>query len=148
MSSDFIQALPAVNSTLNGTSALLLVAGVVALKAFKNEDLHKKFMLSAFVVSAVFLALYLVYHYTVGHVVFGGEGTARIVYFTILISHIILSVVMLPFIFLAFRHAFLDNREKHKKMVHIAFPMWLYVSVTGVAIYVMVWHLYPHASIA
>jgi len=96
-------------------------------------------MVSALSVSAVFLASYLYYHYTAGHVVYHGTGALKTIYLLVLIPHIILAVAMLPFIYLAFHHAFKGNFEKHKKIVKITWPVWMYVSVTGVIVYLMLY---------
>ena len=96
-------------------------------------------MISALVVSAIFLSCYLYYHYKAGSVEYHGEGIIRSIYFLVLIPHIILAVAMLPFIYLAFHHAFRKDFEKHKKIVKIAWPVWMYVSVTGVIVYLMLY---------
>ena len=142
MSAELITQLPALNAGLNSLSTCLLVAAGYSIKVKQNEGLHKKLMISALVVSSLFLAIYLYYHGQVGHVVFKGEGLARIVYLTILLPHILLAVAVLPLIILAVMAAIKGQKEKHKKLVHWAYPIWLYVSVSGVVIYWMVFHLY------
>jgi len=131
----------AFNAILNGTSAILLVCGYAAIRAGKRET-HKKFMLSAFFVSCAFLVSYLVYHYRVGHVSFTGQGWVRPVYFAILISHTILAVVIVPLILISLRRAWMERYDKHRIIARWTLPLWLYVSVTGVVVYWMVYQLY------
>ena len=128
-----------VDATLNAIATVLIVAGLIAIKR-GNESLHKKMMLSATAVSALFLVSYLTYHYTVGSVKYAGTGTIRTVYFVLLISHIILAAVQVPLILLTLRAAFRGDRAKHRRLARITAPIWLYVSVTGVIIYAMLWH--------
>ena len=109
----------------------------------KDEQTHKKWMLTALIFSAIFLLLYLVYHFQVGSVKFPELGWIKTVYLLILIPHIILAAVQLPLIIMTFYFAFTDKREKHKKIAKITFPIWLYVSVTGVIIYLMLYQLAP-----
>lgn len=133
------ESLPTVNAFLNSISAILLVTGVILIKAGKKEA-HKKVMVGALISSTLFLTSYLIYHYTARHTKFPEEyPVARIVYLTILIPHIILAVVNLPFIILLVVAAFRGNFEKHKKLARIIFPSWLFVSVTGVVIYLMIY---------
>jgi len=135
-------AHPAVNALLNGTSAVLLACGYAAIRAGKRE-LHKKLMVTAFFVSCAFLVSYLVYHYRVHQVVlFQGQGWIRPVYFTILISHTILAVVIVPLIIVTLRWAFLGKFDKHPVIARWTLPLWFYVSVTGVIVYFMVYQLY------
>ncbi|MFI5097218.1 MAG: DUF420 domain-containing protein [Candidatus Acidiferrales bacterium] len=133
----------ALNATLNGASAILLAAGYAAIRSGKRA-LHKKLMLSAFAVSCVFLVSYLVYHYRVGHVAFHGQGWIRPVYFTLLISHTILAIVIVPLILVTLRRAFLERFDKHRFVARWTLPLWFYVSVTGVIVYLMVYQLYSH----
>ncbi len=136
--------LPAVNACLNGLSAVLLTAGWVAIRG-KRVALHKALMLSALLSSAVFLTCYLVYHYHHGSTRFGGEGAVRGVYFGILITHVILATVMVPMILVLLVHALRDRIEKHARLARITLPIWLYVSVTGVVIYLMLYQIYGAA---
>lgn len=131
----------ALNATLNGISAVLLAAGYTAIRMGKKEA-HKKFMISAFGVSCAFLASYLIYHYRVGDVKFQGQGWIRPLYFTILISHIILAAVIVPLILVTLRRAWLERFDKHKLIARWTLPLWFYVSVTGVIIYLMVYQIY------
>lgn len=131
----------ALNATLNGISAVLLAAGYTAIRLGKKET-HKKFMISAFVVSCAFLISYLIYHYRVGDVKFQGQGWIRPVYFTILISHIILAAAIVPMILVTLRRAWLERFDRHKIIARWTLPLWFYVSVTGVIIYLMVYQIY------
>jgi uncharacterized membrane protein YozB (DUF420 family) len=134
--------LPLIDACLNFLSFIFLVQGYRYIKQ-KNEIMHKKCMISALVTSGLFLAVYLFYHYHVGSVKFPELGWIKTVYLIILIPHIILAVVMLPFIFLTFYHAFKDHRELHKKWARITFPIWVYVSLSGVTVYLMLYHMAP-----
>jgi uncharacterized membrane protein YozB (DUF420 family) len=131
----------AFNAILNGTSAVLLVSGYAAIRAGKMT-IHKLLMISAFSVSTAFLTSYLIYHYRVGHVPFQGNGWIRPVYFTILISHTILAIVIVPMILVTLRRAWLERFDKHKLIARWTLPLWLYVSVTGVVVYVMLYQIY------
>ncbi|MBL8242189.1 MAG: DUF420 domain-containing protein [Bryobacterales bacterium] len=135
-----LRDLPALNATLNGISFVLLLMGYRLIRQGQREA-HRKVMLAAFAVSALFLTSYLVYHFNVGSVRFQGEGTIRTVYFVILISHIILAAfvgVMAPItLFRALRERF----AAHAKIARITFPIWVYVSVTGVIVYYMLYQM-------
>ncbi len=137
-----VEQLPAVNATLNGIAALLLVVGWLLIRSGR-ERAHRNTMLAAFGVSAVFLVCYLVYHYHVGSVKFVGPSGVRSLYLAILFSHIVLAATV-PFLALITIYLGLkDRRAKHRQFARWTFPIWLYVSVTGVVIYVMLYHLYP-----
>jgi putative membrane protein len=131
----------ALNATLNAASAILLVCGYAAIRAGKR-DVHKRFMISAFFVSCAFLASYLVYHYRVGHVAFQGQGIIRPIYFTLLTSHTILAAAIVPLILITLRRAWLARFDKHKLIARWTLPLWLYVCVTGVIVYLMVYQFY------
>lgn len=131
----------ALNATLNGTSAILLAGGYAAIRNGKIA-LHKKFMVSAFFVSVAFLISYLVYHYQVGHVRFQGHGWIRLVYFTLLISHTILAIVIVPMIIVTLRRAFMEKFDKHRIIARYTLPLWMYVSVTGVIVYFLLYQIY------
>jgi putative membrane protein len=131
----------ALNAILNGTSAVLLVAGYAAIRSGKMT-IHKLLMISAFSVSTVFLISYLIYHYRVGHVVFHGQGWIRPVYFTILISHTILAIVIVPMILVTLRRAWMQRFDKHKLIARWTLPLWIYVSVTGVVVYILLYQTY------
>jgi putative membrane protein len=131
----------ALNATLNGTSAILLAAGYAAIKSGKREA-HKRFMISAFVVSCAFLISYLIYHYRVGHVVFQGQGIVRTFYLALLFSHTVLAVVIVPLILITLRRAWTERFDKHRAIAKWTLPLWFYVSVTGVVVYWMVYQMY------
>ena len=137
-----VEQLPAVNATLNAVAALLLMWGWVQIKT-GHERAHKLSMYSAFAVSIAFLGCYLVYHYHVGSIPFQGPPPVRAVYLLILVTHVVLAATV-PFlagttIYLGIR----DRRQQHRRLARWTFPIWLYVSITGVVIYVMLYHLYP-----
>jgi putative membrane protein len=131
----------ALNATLNGTSAILLACGYVAIKNGKMK-VHKVFMISAFAVSTVFLASYLIYHYRVGHVVFQGRGWIRPLYFVLLTSHTVLAIVIVPMILVTLRRAWLEKFDRHRLIARWTLPLWFYVSVTGVTVYVLLYQIY------
>jgi uncharacterized membrane protein YozB (DUF420 family) len=140
--------LPAVNATLNGLAAVLLVAGLVAIKRGRRRG-HERLMKAAFAVSAAFLACYLYYHFAVARgqpTRFHGQGGARAAYLALLLSHTVLAVVNLPMVL---RVLWLAGRERwadHRRLARWTFPIWLYVSVTGVAVYVVLYHFNPAAA--
>ena len=130
--------LPEVNATLNAIAALLLSIGYIYIRRGQTQE-HRLCMLAAFATSALFLASYLVYHFNVGSVAFTGQGTVRTVYFTILISHIILAIAILPMAIVTLLRALRGQFESHRRLAKWTLPLWLYVSVTGVVVY---WMLY------
>jgi uncharacterized membrane protein YozB (DUF420 family) len=133
---------PALNASLNGISALLLAGGYAAIRAGKR-DVHKVFMVSAFTVSTIFLVSYLVYHLRVKQLVlFQGQGWIRPVYFTLLTSHTILAIVIVPMILITLRRAWLEKFDKHRVIARWTLPLWFYVCVTGVIVYLMVYQIY------
>jgi len=133
---------PALNATLNGASAILLAAGYAAIRSGRR-GLHKKLMLSAFFVSCAFLVSYVIYHYRIHQVIhFQGQGWIRPVYFTILISHTILAIAIVPLIIITLRRAFLERFDKHLLIARWTLPLWFYVSITGVIVYYLVYQLY------
>ncbi len=138
------QDLPTVNATLNGISAILLAIGYTLIRT-GHWRTHKKVMLSAFAVSVLFLISYVVYHAKAGDTLFQGQGWIRPVYFTILISHIILAASIVPLAIITLRRALGNKFLKHKKIARWTLPIWFYVSVTGVIIYFMLYHWYPSA---
>ncbi len=136
----WVSALPYLNSGLNTLTAILLCFGVAAIKKGKKE-LHRNIMITAGVVSALFLVSYLTYHHFQGDTKFTGTGFIRTIYFTILISHVILSMVQVPLILGTFYLAFTKKWATHKKVAKITFPIWLYVSVTGVLVFIFLKYL-------
>ncbi len=133
-----VTLLPAVNATLNGTAAVLLIAGYVQIRR-KQIDAHRKCMLAAFTTSALFLVSYLIYHALVGSVAFTGQGPIRTLYFTVLISHVSLAILILPLALVTLRRGLRRDDARHVALARWTLPIWLYVSVTGVVVY---WMLY------
>ena len=133
------RVLADVDATLNACTTVLIVAGLLAIKRGRVE-LHKRLMLAAAVVSAVFLASYVTYHLKVGSVPFTGTGWIRPVYFSLLISHVVLAAVQVPLILRTIWLGLKDRREQHKKWAKVTAPIWLYVSVTGVVYYLILYH--------
>ena len=129
--------LPPIYATINGITAVVLVAGVLAIKN-GNRILHKRLMTSAIALSLAFLVMYVAYHMTTDSAKFGGEGFIRMVYFFILISHIILSIAVIPMVLITYVRALAERFDRHKKISKITFPIWLYVAVTGVVVYLMI----------
>jgi len=151
---EFIYKLPMLNAFINGTCSLLLIASLWAIKN-KNIELHKKLNLTAFLLSSLFLISYVTAHYFIPDTVFGdlnhnhvleineheNVSGIRPIYLTILLSHILLAVVVLPLILLSFYYALKDDKIKHKKITRFSYPIWLYVTVTGVVVY---WFIAPY----
>lgn len=138
--------LPAVNAALNAVATLLLVAGLVAVKRGRKE-LHGRLMVAAFGASALFLAGYLTYHFAVvpelGHTRFNREGPVRAAYYAMLVTHVVLAVVNLPMVLRTLWLAHREDWVRHRRLARWTFPVWLYVSVTGVLVYVVLYHLNP-----
>lgn len=139
-----VQDIPALNAFLNGIATLLLATGFILIKTGR-KDAHRKCMISAFGVSAVFLVGYVAHKILVQgvHTPFGGDGIWKTVYYTMLITHIILAMVILPLIFVTFGHALKGRFEKHKAWARWTFPAWFYVSVTGVLVYFFLYQWFP-----
>jgi uncharacterized membrane protein YozB (DUF420 family) len=135
-----VSQLPSVNAALNSLSAILLVGGYLFIKS-RNIKAHKACMLSAFGSSILFLACYLVYHYQVGSVPFKGQGGMRLVYFTILLTHTILATTVVPLALVTLFRAFRERFDAHRRIARWTFPIWLYVSVTGVIVYCMLYRM-------
>ncbi len=131
-----LRFMPMVNACFNATAATLLIAGWVAIKR-KNVELHRYLMVSAFAASALFLVGYLAYHAVHGDTKFGGVGFIRAVYLMILVSHVLLSLVIVPLALSAFYFAWRRDFQKHVKVTRVLHPIWLYVSVTGVVVFLM-----------
>ena len=128
--------LPPVHASLNALTAVILVVAFIHIKNGRVEQ-HRKAIYAAIVTSALFLLSYVLYHFTTPETRFGGEGTIRYIYFFILVTHIVLAAVTLPFILLTFNRAYTDQFDRHKKMARWVFPLWLYVAVTGPVCYLM-----------
>ena len=132
----------ALNACLNGLSGILLACGYAAIRSGKR-GVHKAFMISACSASALFLISYVTYHLRAGKVVlFQGQGWIRPVYFTLLISHTVLAIVIVPMIIITLRRAWLERFDKHRIIARWTLPLWFYVSITGVIVYLMVYQIY------
>jgi len=129
--------LPPIYATTNALTAVLLVAAVIAVKN-GNKKLHEQLNTIAIACSLAFLLMYIAYHMTSNSTTFGGEGAIKYIYYFILITHIILSVIVIPFVLLTYMRAKLGNFAQHKKIARITFPIWLYVAITGVIVYLMI----------
>ncbi len=137
-----ISDLPTVNAVLNGTSAVLLTIGYYFIRR-RNRDTHRAFMLAAFASSTLFLISYVIYHLNVGSVPFQGQGWIRPVYYAILLSHVLLAAAILPLALLTLSWALRKRFGRHRRIARWTLPLWLYVSVTGVIVYLMLYQLYP-----
>lgn len=129
--------LPPIYATINGITAVILI---VALWAIKNKKLklHERLMKFAIVLSVLFLVMYVAYHMTSDSTKFGGQGVIKYIYYFILITHILLSITVIPFVLITYVRAITNNIERHKKIAKITFPIWLYVAITGVIVYIMI----------
>ena len=129
--------LPPIYASINGLTALLLILAVMAIKNGKQQ-LHQKLMTSCIVLSVLFLVMYVAYHMTSDSTPFGGEGGIRYVYFFILISHIVLSIAVIPLVLITYSKSYLKDFKAHKAWAKYTFPIWLYVAITGVVVYLMI----------
>ncbi len=129
--------LPPIYATINGLTAVILVLAFLAIKK-KKIVLHENLMTTAIWCSVVFLVMYVAYHMTSDSTKYGGEGVIKYVYYFILLTHIVLSIAVIPFVLITYVRAITNNFEKHKKIARITFPLWLYVAVTGVIVYIMI----------
>lgn len=129
--------LPPIYATINAITGVLLIIAVWAIKN-KKRTLHERLMKTAILCSVVFLMMYLAYHMTSDSTKFGGEGGIKYIYLFILLTHILLSIVVIPFVLLTYVKAITNDFEKHKKIAKITFPLWLYVAVSGVVVYVLI----------
>lgn len=129
--------LPLLNAIINGTTFLILIAALVAIKN-KNILLHKRLMWTALILSVAFLLSYVLYHATTPSTSYGGEGTIKYVYFFILLTHILLSAIVVPLVLLTLVRALADKFDQHRKLAKITLPIWLYVTLTGVLVYLMI----------
>jgi putative membrane protein len=135
--------LPPIYATINAVTAVLLIVAFWAIKS-KKIELHKKLMKTAIVFSMLFLLLYVLYHMTSNSTKFGGEGILRTVYFILLISHILLSILVIPFVLITYVRAITNNIDLHKKIAKFTFPIWLYVAISGVLVYLFISPYYIH----
>ncbi|SFO14037.1 putative membrane protein [Paenimyroides ummariense] len=135
--------LPPIYATINGLTAILLFWAVSAIKK-GNQVLHERLIKICIACSVAFLAMYVAYHMTSVETKFGGEGAIRYIYFFILITHILLSIIIIPFVLVTFVRGISGSYQRHKKLARITYPMWLYVAVTGVIVYLMISPYYVH----
>lgn len=135
--------LPSIYATINGFTAVVLIAGAFAIKS-GNRKLHERLMTTALALSVCFLVMYVAYHMTSDSTKFGGTGSIRIVYFFILITHILLSIVVIPLVLITYVRALGKQFDKHRTIARITFPIWLYVAITGVVVYLMISPYYAH----
>jgi uncharacterized membrane protein YozB (DUF420 family) len=135
-----VSQLPSLNAALNAFSAILLVTGYIFIR-WRNIKAHKTCMLAAFVSSVFFLISYLVYHYQVGSVPFKGQGSIRLVYFTILLTHTVLATAVVPLALVTLFRALKERFDRHRRIARWTLPIWFYVSVTGVIVYAMLYHM-------
>jgi putative membrane protein len=140
-----VSDLPAINASLNGLATVLLTAGFVLIKQ-RQIPAHRLCMASAFVVSCIFLATYVLHKILMRgvHTPFGGEGAIRTIYYAMLISHIILAMVIVPLVLVTLRHAVTGRIERHRRWARWTFPLWYYVSVTGVLVYFFLYQWFPN----
>ena len=129
--------LPPIYASINALTAVVLLVAVWAIKN-KKRSLHENLMKTAIGLSIIFLVMYVAYHMTSDSTKFGGEGTIKYVYYFVLLTHILLSIIIIPFVLITFVRAITNNIEKHKKIAKITFPLWLYVAISGVVVYLMI----------
>lgn len=134
---DPLTFLPPIYAGINGMTAVLLIGAILAIKN-GNRKLHETLIKFALVGSSLFLVMYVAYHMTSDSTPYGGDGFLKYLYVFILVSHIVLSVVIIPFVLVTYSRALLGKFEDHKKIARIAFPLWLYVAITGVVVYIMI----------
>lgn len=135
--------LPPIYAAINGITAILLVAAVVAIKNGR-QSLHQKLMTTNIVLSALFLIMYVAYHMTSETTIYGGEGFLKYIYYFILLTHIVLSISVIPLVLITYSKVYLDDFESHRLWAKYTFPIWLYVAVTGVIVYVMISPYYQY----
>lgn len=135
--------LPPIYATINGFTAVVLVFAVIAIKK-GNQKVHERLMTIAIALSVAFLVMYVAYHMTADSTKFGGEGLIRYVYFFILLTHILLSIAIIPLVLISYVRALGQRFDRHRKIAKITFPLWLYVAVTGVVVYLMISPYYVH----
>jgi len=132
-----VYLLPMLNAFINGITSLVLIAAFIAIKN-KNIVLHKRLMLGALTLSVLFLLSYITYHLLTESTPYGGTGMMKVIYLSILISHILLAIVIVPLVLITFIRALAEKFDKHKKIARITLPLWLYVTITGVIVYLMI----------
>lgn len=135
--------LPPIYATINGITAILLIIAVIAIKNGR-QSLHQKLMTTCIVFSALFLIMYVAYHMTSETTMYGGEGIIKYVYYFILMTHIVLSISVIPLVLITYSKVYLDDFESHRLWAKYTFPIWLYVAITGVVVYVMISPYYQY----
>ena len=129
--------LPPIYAAINGLTAIVLILAVFQIKK-GNRIYHERLMKTAIILSILFLTMYVAYHMTSDSTKFGGEGAIKHVYYFVLLTHILLSIIIIPFVLITYVRAITENFERHKKIARITFPLWLYVAITGVIVYIMI----------
>ena len=140
---EFVYSLPALNALINGTCSILLLTSLYFI-LHKNVAMHRRINITTFILSSIFLLSYITYHYLAEETIFPKDNPIRPVYLTILISHIILAALVLPLVLISFYLGLTNQVQKHKRIVRWTFPIWLYVTVTGVVVYLMISPYYGH----
>lgn len=135
--------LPPIYASINGITAIVLILAVIQIKK-GNKVFHERLMKTAIILSIAFLAMYVAYHMTSDSTKFGGEGVLKYIYYGVLLSHILLSIVIIPFVLITYIRAISNNFEQHKKIARITFPLWLYVTISGVVVYILISPYYIH----
>jgi putative membrane protein len=138
-----LRFLPPIYAGINALTALLLLVALWAIKT-KNVQLHERVMKICIALSLSFLVMYVAYHMTSDSTPYGGQGVIRIVYFTLLVSHILLSIIIIPLVLHTYLRAYLKQYQSHRKLARITFPIWLYVAITGVVVYLMISPYYAY----
>ncbi len=141
---NIIQILPHVQTLLNMTAITLMLTGYYYIRVKQNKTAHRAYMIAALLVSTLFLISYLYYHSQIGNVKFAGQGLIRPIYFSILASHILLAALIIPLILITISHAFKEQFFFHRRYARWTLPLWLYVSVTGVIVYLLAFHIYAN----
>jgi putative membrane protein len=137
--------LPHINAALNGATIVFLAAGLACIRTGRRAE-HRACMIGALAVSVVFLVVYLIYHFNAGLAKFGGEGSIRTVYFTLLITHVVVAAAITPLVPITVFRALRGRFAAHRRIARWTWPLWMFVAVSGVAVYVMAVHLYPDAA--
>ncbi len=134
---EFVYFLPKLNAIINASCSVLLMLSLYQIKQ-KNIERHKRLNILTFLLSSLFLVSYIIFHYFVKETTYGGQGLIKYIYYTILITHIVLAAAVLPLVLLSFNNGLKLQVEKHRKLVRYTFPIWLYVTITGVIVYLMI----------
>lgn len=134
---EFVYFLPKLNAIINASCSVLLMLSLYQIKQ-KNIERHKRLNILTFLLSSLFLVSYIIFHYFVKETTYGGEGLIKYIYYTILITHIVLAAAVLPLVLLSFNNGLKLEVEKHRKLVRYTYPIWLYVTITGVIVYLMI----------